>query len=147
MSIFSDQIQTISNIQERIVFESFKQSISQHGLVLKDFIVSDQLYKEGIDGEGKKLLGYTRTTIRIKISKGQPVDRTTLHDQEDFVNSIIVDDKEDEFEISSDVSHDKYIIKKYGKNVLAPTQENMKKFMELYFIPKFKENVNNEITK
>ncbi len=147
MNIFSDQIKFLRLFQERLIFESFKDALEKNGLILKDLIVEEQLYKEGIDGKGKKLKGYSRFTIRIKISKGQPVDRTTLQDEKDFVNSITVDSKEDEFSITSDVTHDKYIIKKYGKDVLSPTTENMKDFLEDYFLPKLKENVDNEISK
>lgn len=147
MGLFSEQIEFLKEFRENKIHEALKLSISDFGFVLKDFIVNKQLFREGIDGQGKKLRGYARTTIRLKISKGQPADRTTLHDEEDFVNSIQVDDYQDRFEISSDVAHDKYIIKKYGINVLSPTNENMKDFMEKYFLPKLKQYADNEFAK
>lgn len=147
MGIFSDQIKFLQDLKDNLVNDSFRDTIESFGFVLKDFIVNKQLFREGIDGNGKKLLGYRRTTIILKISKNQPVDRTTLHDEEKFVQSIQVDSYDDKFEISSDVSYDKYIVKKYGIDVLSPTNENMKEFLENYFLPKMKEYVDNKITK
>lgn len=146
MGLFDAQISFLRSIKEELIEESFREVIGEYGFVIKDYIVNKQLFQKGIDGNEKRLEGYKRTTIRLKISKGQPVDRTTLHDEEEFVRSIVVQETQDGFEISSDVPHDKFIVKKYGLNVLAPSRKNMKEFMEVYFLPKLKQNVNNKIT-
>lgn len=147
MSIFTDQKEFLIEFREVKIYESLRDAINDFGLVLKDLIVTKQLYELGIDGNSKKLRGYSRRTIKLKISKKQPTDRTTLHDSEDFVRSINIDSYDDRFEISSNVSYDKYIIKNYGEDVLSPTNENMKDFMLQYFIPKLKEYVDSKITK
>ncbi len=146
MSIFQKQINFIDDF-EKSINESLKKTIESFGFVLKDFIVNKQLFQKGIDGNGKKLQGYKRTTIRIKIGKGQPVDRTTLHDEEKFVTSIDIDAFSDRFEISSDVSYDKFIIKRYGEGIFKPSNENMVKFMVTYFLPNLKQTLDGKFTR
>jgi hypothetical protein len=146
MGIFDDQIAFIDKF-ENDLFLVVQGSIEQFGFVIKDFIVNKQLFQKGIDGDGEKLPGYKRTTIRIKLSKGQPVDRTTLHDTEKFVGSIVIDAFDDRFEVGSNVSYDKFIVKRYGKNVLKPTQENFEEFLKVYFLPKLKKHGVDELTR
>jgi len=96
------------------LFVLLRETIDNKSFIIKDYIVRKQLYDKGVDGKEKRLKGYTRTTIRYKISKGQPADRTTLKDKGDFHVSITIDAYPDRFEISSSVSHSKYLIAKYG---------------------------------
>lgn len=142
MSIFFEQIAFIDSFQEKL-FNTFQEVVNQFGFVIRDFVVNKQLFQKGIDGKGERLPGYQRTTIRIKLGKGQPVDRTTLHDTEKFVGSIVVDAFQDRFEISSNVTYDKFIIRRYGRDILRPTDENFEEFMINFFLPKLKDNVNN----
>lgn len=146
MHIFSRQIKFIEEVQ-RDFNKIVQQTILKYDFVLKDYVVNKQLFQKGIDGDGKRLPGYSRTTIRLKISKGQPADRTTLHDTQEFAASIQIDAFSDRFEISSNVSHTKYLMKRYGKNIIKPTDENFKEFLTNYFIPNFKTYVNNKRTR
>lgn len=145
-NIFSRQKRFIDSF-EKTLMEELEQTINSFDFVLKDYVVNKQLFREGIDGDGKRLEGYKRTTIRIKIRKGQPVDRTTLHDEEDFVNSIQIDAFSDRFEVTSDVDHDKYIVKRYGQNVLKITNENFREFMINYFLPNLKKKTDDRFAK
>lgn len=144
--IFQKQIKFVNELEENI-FPTFRDVLKQFDFVVKDYVVNKQLFQKGIDGNKERLPGYSRTTIRLKISKGQPVDRTTLHDTEKFVASIEIDAFSDRFEVSSNVSYDKYIIKRYTKDVLKPTKENMEEFFRVYFLPNLKNYVNNQFTK
>lgn len=146
MEVFARQIKFIESV-EKTIFIQMKQTIESFGFVLVDYIANKQLFQRGIDGDEKKLAGYARTTIRIKIGKGQPVDRTTTVDEGDFHASITVDAFSDRFEVSSNVAHDKFIIKRYGKNVLKITDKNMTEFMKVYFLPNLRRNVRNKLTK
>ena len=145
-NIFKKQREFIETFPLTIAIE-MEAVINSFDFVLKDYVVNKQLFQRGIDGDGERLEGYKRTTIRLKIRKGQPVDRTTLHDKEDFVDSIHIDAFSDRFEISSNVNHDKYIVKRYGRNVLKITNENFREFMENYFIPNLKQKINGRFTK
>lgn len=144
--IFAKQIKFVNELEENI-FPTFRDVLKQFDFVVKDYVVNKQLFQKGIDGNKERLPGYSRTTIRLKISKGQPVDRTTLHDSEKFVASIEIDAFSDRFEVSSNVSYDKYIIKRYTKDVLKPTKENMEDFFRVYFLPNLKNYVNNKFTR
>lgn len=146
MGLFDRQIKFIDELEQTFMAE-LEKTIRSFDFVLKDFIVNKQLFQQGIDGDGDKLPGYKRTTIRYKLRKGQPVDRTTLHDEENFVASIHIDAKSDHFEVTSDVTYDKYIIKKYGRDVLKVTNENMREFMENYFLPNLKQKINVRFAK
>lgn len=138
MVLFKKQIEFVDNF-ETLLFEKFREGVQSYGLVLKNYIVEKQLYDKGIDGTGKRLEGYTRTTIRYKLQKGQPADRTTLKDEGEFHASIEIKAFSDHFEVSSNVTHDKFIIKHYGRNVLKITNDNLKEFIEKFVLPKLKE--------
>ena len=146
MRLFEDQIRFIENF-EKDLFTVFQETIKQFDFVIKDFIVNKQLFQKGIDGNSERLPGYNRMTIRVKLSKSQPVDRTTLHDTQKFVSSIEVNSFIDRFEISSNVSYDKYIIKRYGIDVLKPTDDNLREFINNFFMPNFKVFINKNLKK
>lgn len=146
MGLFEKQINFLEQI-ERDAYNVLQKSIESNGIKIKNYIVDKQLFQKGIDGNTKRLKGYTRTTIRYKISKGQPADRTTLKDDGDFHASITVDSFNDRFEISSDVGHAKYLVKRYGNDILRPTFENMEEFFRLYFIPNLKQMINDKFAK
>lgn len=137
MGLFNRQIKLIEEF-EKGIFHVFENTVSSYNYVLKDYVTNKQLFQRGIDGSGKRLEGYARTTIRMKISKGQPVDRTTTVDEGKFHASIFVDAFSDRFEITSNVPHDKFVIKRYGKDVLKITENNMREFMKVYFLPNLK---------
>lgn len=146
MDIFIKQKEYLDKLESDIFLE-FEKTIRQFDFVLKDFIVNKQLFREGIDGKSKRLEGYKRTTIRLKIAKGDPADRTTLKDSGDFYANIEIKAFSDRFEVSSGVEYDKYILKRYGKDVLRITDENLQLFVKNYFIPNFKSYVINQFTK
>lgn len=129
---------------EKGVFEVLKETVRENDLILKNYIVNEQLFKEGIDGKGVKLPGYKRTTIRIKISKNQPADRTTLKDTGDFHASIEINAFSDRIEVSSNLSYSEFIIRRYGEDSLKITKENMEEFFALYFLPNLKDYVSSK---
>jgi hypothetical protein len=144
--MFGAQKKFIDDLQFQLMKE-LEMTIRAFDFVLKDYIINKQLFTQGIDGDGIKLPGYKRTTIRIKIAKGDPVDRTTLRDKGEFYAHIRIDAFSDRFEVGSDVSHDKFIFKRYGLNVLKITNENIREFMNVYFLPNLKEYVSKQITR
>jgi hypothetical protein len=146
MGLFNQQIRFIQSL-EREFFVVLERIIEANNLVIKDYIVDKQLFQKGIDGNKKRLKGYKRTTIRYKLSKGQPVDRTTLKDSGTFHASITIKAYKDRFEISSDVNHAKYLVARDGKDIMRPTDENMNEFMRKYFIPQLKQKHNGKFAK
>jgi hypothetical protein len=139
MSIFEKQIKFIEDF-ESTIFRTFEQTVQEFDFVLKDYVINKQLFRQGIDGDGKKLPGYKRTTIRAKLRKGDPIDRTTLRNEGEFYSHIQIDAFSDHFEITSNVEHDKFIIKRYGRNVLKITEDNFQEFMRNFYLPNLKKN-------
>jgi len=146
MELFKRQKDFINEFESRLFIE-LETVIRSFDFVLKDFIINKQLFREGIDGKNKRLPGYSRTTIRLKIGKGDPADRTTLRDKGDFYSSIQIDAFDNHFEVSSNVNHDKFILKRYGRDVLRITDENFRDFLINYYLPKLKNYVNNKFAK
>lgn len=140
MDLFRKQKEFITRLENDLFFSQLKITLKQFDFVVIDYITNKQLFQKGIDGKGKKLEGYARTTIRIKKSKGDPTDRTTLRDKGEFY-LLQVDAKDDGFEITTDVTYGKFIIGRYGKDVLRVSNENMKEFFEVYFIPNLKKAI------
>ena len=87
-----------------------------------------QLYNQGINGRGRKIMEYAPyrpITIRIKRKKGQPTNRVTLRDTMDFHDSVyVVFDSEGFYVVAEDGKTDK-LIDKYGKDILRLTDENL----------------------
>lgn len=153
MTLFKKQIVFIDSLQESI-FDTLRRSIESNDMVISEYITERQLYDKGIDGSGQPIrdretgrLGYTRTTIRIKKAKGQPTDRITLRDEKKFHPSITISAYPDRFEVSSNVSYAKYLIKRYGEDIVKPTLENMTEFFNKFFLPELKIRINDQFTR
>lgn len=144
--MFERQKQFIRNF-ENDAFTELRNAINNNSDILADYVTNKQLFDKGEDGRGKRLQGYARTTIRLKISKGQPADRTTLRDKNKFHPTIEIRAYEKEYQITSNVTYDLYIIKRYGKDVLRVQDANFKQFLDTFFIPNLRANVNNQLTK
>ena len=153
MGIFDRQIAFIDSIENQL-FTAMRQALNSQGVQLEKAITEDQLYNRGVDGNEQPLknkrtgkLGYKRTTIRIKIAKGQPVDRVTLRDEEEFHPSITIQADDNGFTISSNVTHAKFLISNYGEDILKPTLVNMQKFFDRYVLPNIKQYTNESVTR
>lgn len=148
--MFERQIAFIDSL-DNILNDEIRKTIDSFGYVIKDYITERQLYKEGVDGNGKKLRGYKRITIRLKINKGQPADRTTLKDGGSFYASIQVNAFSDSFEVSTNVSYDKYLLdpaesyNAYGFDAIKPSTAHLKEFMDAYIIPNIRKRVQEAI--
>jgi len=143
--LFARQLEFVDSLEAKF-FQTLKETIQGNSHIITDFIVEQQLFKEGVDGNGNKLKAYQRSTIRYKIRKNQPTDRTTTRDEGDFHASITIDARDDEFEVSSNVTHAKFLIKKYGPDILRPSIENMKEFFDVYYQPKLKNILDGQFT-
>lgn len=144
MGLFRKQIEFIESLPGEI-FRILKETIEENDFFLTNAITEKQLFEEGIDGKGNRLPGYVRTTIRIKISKGQPADRTTLRDTGDYHASFTIDAYDDRFEVKTNVDYDKYIVGRYGEDIMRVTIQNMREFLETYYKPNLIRYVNNKI--
>jgi hypothetical protein len=146
MGLFDNQIAFIDSLAPKIQ-GVFRDVLKEYDYVIVDYIAQDQLFEKGEDGLGQKLIeknGYARLTISIKKLKGQPTDRVTLKDTGDFYESIRINVYDDRFEVSQNVPYGSDLIKKYGGEILLPSDVNMNDFIKNYFIPEFKKIVNDK---
>ena len=96
--------------------------------VIVSAIADDQLYRRGINGKGKKIMGYmpyTATTVRIKKKKGQPTTRVTLRDTGDFHNSMFVVFDAEGFYVTASDDKTSELIEKYGDEIFRLTDKNL----------------------
>lgn len=142
--IFQAQKQFITDLPDQI-FRVLKQTIEDNDFFIIDAVTDKQLFDLGEDGKGNRLPGYTRTTIRIKLSKNQPADRTTLKDSGKFHASFRVDAFNDRFEVKA--TDENNLIERYGIDILRITNDNLRDFLNMYFINNLKSYVSSKFTK
>jgi hypothetical protein len=144
MNIFGDQITFLENVEKHL-FKELEINVNQFSHVLKDFLVGGQLFDHGMDGNNQKLPGYSRYTIKMKIRKGDPYDRTTLKDEGKFHESIDVTGTPYYIVISSNDPKAKHLVKRYGEDILKISIQHFSIFFNEFFIPNLKKYVNHKI--
>lgn len=98
----------------------------------------DQLFDQGVNSLGIHIddyAPYSEYTIEVKRMKGQPTNRVTLHDEGDFANSIFLEVGKESFEIKASDSKTQALIRKYGRQILGLTNENLKELIWKYLYP------------
>ena len=94
-----------------------------------DIITDDQLFKEGIDGDGNKLpLPYAPFTIDIKKLLGQPTDRITLKDTGSFHDGFFGNISGDNIITGSSDSKSSQLHNDWGKSISSMTKENAARY-------------------
>lgn len=103
-----------------------------------DMNAEEQLYDEGINNLGVSIMDYAPyapLTIAIKEEKGQPTNRVTLRDEGDFEQSFYLQVDDRQFEIKAADWKTEELIKKYGRQILGLTRENIAKLIWVYIFP------------
>lgn len=122
--------------------ENLEDIIRKKEDVIVSAIKDDQLYRRGINGDGKKIMSYapyTPYTIRIKQKKGQPTTRVTLCDTEDFYNSMYLVIDDDGFYITADDWKTEELKAKYGDKIFRLTNDNFNRIL--------RSHIRKELTK
>ena len=138
----------ISSLRERVV--EFNNKLTS-GLIVRDIIDSgevtafiidanaeEQLFEQGINRLGVDIMDYrpyTPLTIAIKKEKGQPTNRVTLRDEGDFHSSFYLEVGDTQFEIKAADFKTEDFIKKYGRQILGLTNENIAELIWQYVYP------------
>lgn len=145
MGVFEEAKKSISELRDGVnslLREAFEE---QKNLIIQ-YNAEEQLYKLGQDNKGSIIRpAYKRSTIRLKKAKGQPVNRVTLRDTGKFHKTLIVTPYEDYVEISSDLEYSKYLLRKYGDDILGVQEELLKDFVKLYVLPKIRESATKKL--
>ena len=136
----------ITDLQNRV--KEFNNGL-QSGLYIQNILLeneayiidmnaTEQLFEQGINNLGVPIddyAPYTPYTIQIKQEKGQPTNRVTLHDEGDFSGSFYMEVGNEKFEIKAGDFKTHDLMKKYGRQILGLTNENIKQLIWQYIYP------------
>lgn len=141
-------LNSIEQLQKRV--ETFDMNLN-NGVYVRDIIddgmttafiidanAEEQLYMQGVNRLGVDIMDYmpyTPLTIAIKEEKGQPTNRVTLRDEGDFESSFFLEVGEKQFEIKAGDFKTDDLIKKYGRQILGLTNENIAILIWQYIYP------------
>ena len=103
-----------------------------------DMNAQEQLYQRGVNTYGVPIMDYmpyTPYTIEIKTIKHQPTDRVTLRDTGDFHESFYVEATNTEFVVKASDWKTEKLIRKYGRQILGLTRENLQELIWQYIYP------------
>lgn len=143
MKLINDLRKRVSDYNEGLQSGFFVSEIIREN---EAFIVNmnseDQLFEQGVNNLGVSIDDYAPyhpMTIEIKKQKGQPYDRVTLHDEGDFSGSFFIETQNELFEIKAADFKTHDLIKKYGRQILGLTNENISKLIRDYIFPGLQE--------
>ena len=111
-----------------------------------DLNAEEQLFEQGINRLGVEISDYapySPVTIAIKEAKGQPTNRVTLRDTGDFEASFFLEVGDKQFEIKASDFKTEDLIKKYGRQILGLTDENIAALIWQYIFPDLMEKAKN----
>lgn len=135
------QLKASINEVVRDTFETYKD-------VIIDFQVNKQLFEKGQDSKGSIIRpAYKPITIKIKRQKGQPTDRVTWKDTGRLHHAVMVLPRENEVEIIANVPYAKFLLKKYGDDVLGIQEDLLKEFIIKFVVPNIKKDWNDKLAK
>lgn len=130
-----------------IVYPTVGDAFKLYENVVVDYVINKQLYDKGQDGNKKVLKPYKPVTIKIKLAKGQPVDRTTLKDTGRMSRNTYLIIRDDEVEMTTSVPYAQELFEKYGEDVFAVQRELLEEFTRKYILPTLKKSIDDEIAK
>ena len=111
-----------------------------------DANAEEQLFEQGINRLGVDIMDYapySPLTIAIKEEKGQPTNRVTLRDTGDFEASFFLEVGDKQFEIKASDFKTEDLIKKYGRQILGLTDENIAALIWQYIFPDLMKKAKN----
>lgn len=126
--------------------EYVQQIIWDNDAYIVDMNAQEQLYEQGINRLGVDIMDYapySPVTIEIKKALGQPTNRVTLRDEGDFESSFFLEVGDKQFEIKASDFKTEDLIKKYGRQILGLTKENIAVLIWQYIYPDLMEKAKN----
>lgn len=139
MKQITDLRNRVANFNEALTSGRLIQNIIwDNEAYIVDLNAEEQLYEQGINRLGVEIADYapySPVTIAIKEAKGQPTNRVTLRDEGDFQSSFYLEVGDKQFEIKAADWKTEELIKKYGRQILGLTDENIKILIWHYIFP------------
>jgi hypothetical protein len=116
---------------EAAVNATIQFTVNQNKIEIVNEQTEQQMYNQGEDGKGVKLVpSYATSTISKKKSKGQKTSNVTLKDTGAMYNSVVVDALITEMVISVNVNYFQYLQKHYNTQILGLQKPYLKQFVE-----------------
>ena len=128
--------------------EYIQQIIWDNDAYIVDMNAEEQLYEQGINRLGVDIMDYapySPVTIEIKKALGQPTNRVTLRDEGDFESSFFLEVGDKQFEIKASDFKTEDLIKKYGRQILGLTDENIAILIWQYIYPDLMDEAKKQI--
>lgn len=125
-----------------------QQIIYDNEAYIVDLNAEEQLYEQGVNNLGVSISDYapySPVTIEIKKAKGQPTNRVTLRDEGDFESSFFLEVGQNQFEIKASDWKTEELIKRYGRQILGLTNENIEKLIWDFIYPDLLSKLKNEL--
>lgn len=149
-------LQSILDLQKRVIVANegltsgkwLQQIIWDNEAYIIDMNAEEQLFEQGINRLGVDIMDYapySPLTIAIKEEKGQPTNRVTLRDTGDFEASFFLEVGDKQFEIKAADFKTEGLIKKYGRQILGLTTENIGALIWQYIYPDLLKQTKNVI--
>jgi hypothetical protein len=122
----SPYLERLDRLEAELESQAYK-IIAEIQEAILDFVREKQLYEKGISGTGARLVPpYANYTKVLKRLKGQPTNRVTLKDTGDFHKEMYVTARDGKYFITSSDLKTPELEEKYGKAIMAVTDENNK---------------------
>ena len=139
MNVLEELRDRVVELNEGLASGKFiRRIILDNEAYIIDMNAQEQLYERGINRLGVKIshyAPYAPLTIEIKKAKGQPTNRVTLRDEGDFESSFYIEAGDTQFEIRASDPKTEELIKKYGRQILGLTDENLEELIWNYIYP------------
>lgn len=139
MKQITDLRNRVANFNEALTSGRLIQNIIwDNEAYIVDLNAEEQLYEQGINRLGVEIANYapySPVTIAIKEAKGQPTNRVTLRDEGDFESSFFLEVGDKQFEIKASDFKTEDLIRKYGRQILGLTDENIAILIWQYIYP------------
>lgn len=141
MGIIEELQKRVTEFNEGLTNGFYIREIIDDGMTtafILDANAEEQLFEQGINRLGVSIddyMPYSPLTIAIKEEKGQPTNRVTLRDEGDFQSSFYLEVNDKYFEIKAGDFKTEELIKKYGRQILGLTDENIEKLIWQYLYP------------
>ena len=149
MKKITDLRKRVADFNEALTSGRLIQNIIwENEAYIVDMNAEEQLFEQGINRLGVEISDYapySPVTIEIKEAKGQPTNRVTLRDEGDFESSFFLEVGDKKFEIKASDFKTEDLIKKYGRQILGLTDENIAILIWQYIYPDLMDEAKKQI--
>nr|UVM82925.1 MAG: virion morphogenesis family protein [Bacteriophage sp.] len=149
MKVITDLRKRVADFNEALTSGRLIQNIIwENEAYIVDMNAEEQLFEQGINRLGVEISDYapySPVTIEIKEAKGQPTNRVTLRDEGDFESSFFLEVGTKQFEIKASDWKTEELIKKYGRQILGLTDENIAILIWQYIYPDLMNEAKKQI--